>query len=178
MPQMSELSPGLASGKWGTAVTDIRGYLGSEGGRTPLPCHGGSQRPKASPIPSVPSSLGALASLILSPAAPGGGGGGAGRDRCCSRPSRSHWTLSGYYNRASKHSITLVGTHIWAAGVTSQAWGEGGILSSVTCKCKNMILPSLHLPHWPWEVSVIHCSFTGQIVNEHLCCARQGVEEL
>lgn len=64
MPQMSELSPGLASGKWDTAVTDIRGYLGP-GGRENTSALSGSWRPKASPIPSVPSSPWALTSPIL-----------------------------------------------------------------------------------------------------------------
>lgn len=67
----------------------------------------------------------------------------AGRGSLCSRPSRSHWTLSGCYNKASKHSITLIGSHVWAAGVTSPAWEERGVLNSVICKCKSMAMIAL-----------------------------------
>lgn len=124
---MSELSPGLASGKWGTAVTDIRGYLGPGGGRTSLPCLGhGGLKPAPSHLFPVPFGLWPASSTL--PLHQAGEGEELGDDHCSSGPSRSHWTLSSYFNRASKHSITLVEIHVWAAGITFQAWGEGVVL--------------------------------------------------
>lgn len=118
MPQMLELSPGQASGTWGTAVIDTRGHLRSGGGRAPLPClgHRGLRPAPSQLFPILFRFWPAPSFLPLC------------RAKKIKRswegivvPCRSHWTVSGYYNKASKHSINLVEIHVREVGVTSQA---------------------------------------------------------